>query len=370
MRILVDMARPKTPLKALLILSLVVLLMHLALLQSLPLRLHNAAPDTRISAFATRTLTPEPIANLAPARGLVAKPTPRPTAAAKATKKPAPTAPMDGVTASSTQGSTAVAQQDPDMGPGSPAPELLTADQPELAPEPTVASEPAPPPPPPREKAPSFRMEGLPGSVKLVYKVEANKFPYSLNGELLWSHVGDHYLASLSFGAFGQTRTQTSRGQIGAQGLAPARFSDKFRSEVAAHFNQDQAKVTFSANTPDAPLLSGAQDRLSVLIQLAALVASAPERFEAGTTLTIQTIGPRDADLWLFTVGEMETLVMPGGTVQGLKLTRSPRQPYDQRVDIWLAPQLGYLPARIRITEANGDYIDQTWAASEAAAMP
>lgn len=213
-------------------------------------------------------------------------------------------------------------------------------------------------------------MEGLPGSVKLVYKVEANKFPYSLNGELLWTQKDDHYLATLSFGAFGQTRTQTSRGQVGAQGLAPERFSDKFRSEVAAHFNRDQARVTFSANTPDAPLLSGAQDRLSILIQLAALVASAPERFTPATTLSIQTVGPRDADLWLFTVGEMEALALPGGTVEGLKLTRNPRQLYDQQVDIWLAPQLGYLPARIRITEANGDFIDQKWATSEAASMP
>ena len=370
MRILVDMAPPKTPLKALLILSLAVLLMHLALLQSLPLSVHNTAPDAPISGFATRTLAPEPTTNTAPARSLATKPTPRPTAAAKATKKPVPTAPVDVATTSSTQGSTAVAQQDSDTGSGAPTPELPTADRPELAPEPTVVPEPVAAPPPPREKAPSFRMEGLPGSVKLVYKVEANKFPYSLNGELLWTQKDGVYLATLSFGAFGQTRTQTSRGQIGAQGLAPARFSDKFRSEVAAHFNQDQAKVTFSANTPDAPLLSGAQDRLSVLIQLAALVASAPERFEAGTTLTIQTIGPRDADLWLFTVGELESMALPGGTVQGLKLTRNPRQPYDQQVVIWLAPQLGYLPARIRITEANGDYIDQKWAASEAAAMP
>lgn len=213
-------------------------------------------------------------------------------------------------------------------------------------------------------------MEGLPGPVKLVYKVEANRFPYSLNGELLWTQTGNDYLASLSFGAFGQARIQTSRGQIGQHGLAPERFSDKFRSEVAAHFNRDQAKITFSANTPDAPLLSGAQDRLSVLIQLAALVASAPDRYDAGTTLTIQTIGPRDAGLWLFTVGQLEVLTLPGGTVQGLKLTRNSRQLYDQQVDIWLAPQLGYLPARIRITETNGDYIDQKWASSEPASTP
>ena len=46
---------------------------------------------------------------------------------------------------------------------------------------------------------------------------------------------------------------------------------------------------------------------------------------------------------------------------------RNPRQAYDQKVEVWLAPQLGYLPARIRITETNGDSIDQQWSASEAA---
>jgi hypothetical protein len=210
----------------------------------------------------------------------------------------------------------------------------------------------------------------VPDAIKLIYKVQANKFPYSLSGELLWAHEGAHYVASLSFGAFGQSRVQTSRGLIGPEGLLPERFSDKFRSEMAAHFNREQGKVTFSANTPDAALLQGAQDRLSVLVQLAAMVASAPERFGPATTLTIQTVGPRDADLWLFTVGNMEAIDLPGGTAQGLKLTRNPRQAYDQQVDIWLAPSLGYLPARIRITEANGDYIDQKWVSSETASMP
>jgi hypothetical protein len=45
---------------------------------------------------------------------------------------------------------------------------------------------------------------------------------------------------------------------------------------------------------------------------------------------------------------------------------RNPRREFDQRVELWLAPALGYLPARIRITEANGDYIDQKWLSSEA----
>ena len=362
------MARPKPRLKAWLILSLAVLLLHLALLQSAPLNLHRPVQEPLVASFATRTLAPEPVSRSAPLPRPVTQVKPR--AATEKSVPPPPTAPVEPPTVNTPAGDAPVPQPVPGNATELPAPDGVMVGPTEPAPAPPPSAESAPLPPPPREPAPNFRLEGLPGSVKLVYKVEANKFPYSLNGELLWTQKGDHYQASLSFGAFGQTRTQTSRGLVGAQGLAPERFADKFRSEVAAHFNQAQAKVTFSANTPDAPLLSGAQDRLSVLIQLAALVASAPERFEAGTTLTIQTIGPRDADLWLFTVGQLETLTLPGGAVPGLKLTRNPRQLYDQQVDIWLAPQLGYLPARIRITEANGDFIDQKWASSEAASMP
>ena len=158
---------------------------------------------------------------------------------------------------------------------------------------------------------------------------------------------------------------QTSHGQITPAGLAPIRFSDKFRSEVAAHFNREQGKVTFSANTPDVPLLTGAQDRLSVLVQLAAMIAGDPGHFPPATTLAIQTIGPRDADTWLFTVGNEEKLTLPGGELATLKLVRNPRQEFDQKVELWLAPALGYLPARIRITEPNGDFVDQQWLATD-----
>jgi hypothetical protein len=147
--------------------------------------------------------------------------------------------------------------------------------------------------------------------------------------------------------------------------LAPTRFSDKYRSEVAAHFNREKGKVTFSANTPDVTLLSGAQDRLSILMQLASMIAGAPGRFPTDTAIAAQTIGPRDASVWIFTVRSEESLRLPGGDQITLKLVRNPREEFDQKVELWLAPTLGYLPARIKITEQNGDYVDQKWLATE-----
>jgi len=211
----------------------------------------------------------------------------------------------------------------------------------------------------------AFNRKTLSNSTRLIYQVKASRFPYRLSGELLWRNEGDRYQALLRYSALGLTRAQTSRGRITEQGLAPERFSDKYRSEVAAHFNYKEAKVTFSANTPDAPLLAGAQDRLSVLIQLGALVASNPNQIGHGSTLSIQTVGARAADIWLFSVAGTDALALPGGNVDGIKLERLPRELYDQKVEVWLSPQLGYLPARIRITEANGDSIDQLWQATE-----
>lgn len=257
-------------------------------------------------------------------------------------------------------------EPEPDAPP--PPPTVAAADAPPgdadtAPPQPELT--PTPAPRPPREARPVLAVTALPASVRLSYTVQANKFPFSLNSELRWQHDGQRYEAQLAFSAFGQSRVQTSRGEITPEGLAPMRFSDKFRSELAAHFDRDKGRVSFSANTPDAPLLAGAQDRLSILVQLAAMVASHPEAYPEATTLAIQTIGPRDADTWLFTVGRPETLVLPGGEQTALKLVRSPRKEFDQRVEVWLAQSMGYLPVRIRITEAGGTYVDQQWQASE-----
>jgi Protein of unknown function (DUF3108) len=227
--------------------------------------------------------------------------------------------------------------------------------------------EPAAPVRPPRESAQTTGAVIVPPSVRLRYQVRANKFPFLANAELRWRQDGTHYEAQLTIGAFGQSWAQTSRGDIGPQGLMPSRFSEKkTRSEVAAHFERDKGRISFSANTPDAPLLAGAQDYLSVMLQLGAMMAGEPERYPVATTLTLQIAGPRDADVWLFTVEGPETLDLPGGGQKAVKLLRHPRRPFDQQVELWLAPALAYMPVRLRISEANGDYLDQKWAGSEA----
>jgi hypothetical protein len=208
----------------------------------------------------------------------------------------------------------------------------------------------------------------VPGSLRLKYQIngEVKGFSYNARSELLWLHDGNSYDARLEVSAFLLgSRVQTSSGQITATGLAPKRFSDKVRSEVAAHFERDKGKVVFSANSPSVDLQAGAQDQLSIFIQIGTLLAGEPALYPRGTALEIQAVGSRDADIWRFVVNGEETLSLPAGEQTTLKLTRLPRQLYDLTVEVWLAPGLGYLPARIRLTQSNGDFVDQQLRSSE-----
>lgn len=208
----------------------------------------------------------------------------------------------------------------------------------------------------------------LPPPMRLAYEVEGRikGLPYRASGELRWQHDATRYalrgeISALFLGA----RVQSSTGRITAQGLAPQRFSDKVRSELAAHFEPEAQRVRFSANTPDAVLLPLAQDRLSLFFQIGAMFAAAPERFAPGRSLTLQIVGPRDAEPWRFDIGPDEVLDLPIGATPARRFTREPRREHDLRLDFWLAPSLDGLPVRIRLTQSNGDRVEQNLRAAE-----
>lgn len=206
-------------------------------------------------------------------------------------------------------------------------------------------------PPPVRLPPPTQLQFDVTGQVRLLH--------YRARAELVWQHDGERYQAQQSISAlFVGSRSQRSTGRIGAQGLLPERFLDKSRNEQAAHFDPAQGKATFSANTPDAAIGPGAQDRLSVFIQLGALLAAAPENYPPGTQIHLTTVGARNADRWAFVVEGPETLELRAGTLAALKLLRMPQRDYDQKAELWLAPSLGYLPVRIRLSQSNGDFAD------------
>ncbi|MDB5752796.1 MAG: hypothetical protein JWP65_3217, partial [Ramlibacter sp.] len=208
----------------------------------------------------------------------------------------------------------------------------------------------------------------VPPSARFHYDVAVAAKGFSLRGrgELEWRNDGRQYEARLEISTpILPSRIQRSNGRITEQGLAPAYFSDKSRSEQATHFDRERKRVIFSNNRPPADLVAGLQDRLSVLLQLAAMVAGQPANFPPGTDIVIPTASTRETEDWTFEVEGEENLQLPGGAVRALKLHRKPRKEYDQRLELWLAPRMDYAPVRVRLTNPNGDAVDQRWSSTD-----
>ena len=323
------------PPTALLGLTAAVLAAHLWLLHRGPPRIQTAPAAPR-AAFSTRSIVPA----LPPIAAAAAKPrslSPQPQRPAGRLPVPAPT--------------RGRATTGPARAESGAAPSAV----------PREAAAPAP------AAAPAVSLR-IPASMHLRYQVTTQSKQQTSLGtsELAWRHDGTSYEARFEIATpSSRPRVQHSAGSIGSQGLEPARFGDRHRGEQAAHFDRDRQRVVFSNNRPPAPLAPGAQDRLSILLQLAALVAGNPDRFPAGATVAVQTATTREADPWIFTVDGEEELQLPGGNLPAVKLTRPPRGEFDQRVEVWLAPGQAYAPVRLRLTQPNGDWTDHQWSATD-----
>ena len=348
------------------VLVLLVVLAHVLVLRAAPAQLGSGAD---LDAAVAKTLTTRSIE----APPLLAEPAP---AAAAIPIKTAPNTPKKASNRPIAQVNRA--QAAPEIiaqAPLTTVPELRVETAVSATPTQTQTQTPPPPAlvaaapqadavpvPPAGPKTTPVTAISLPGSVRLLYKVAglSKNMNYQAESELAWKSNGDNYEAMMKVSAFlVGSRSMTSVGKITGSGLAPDRFADKFRAELAAHFDASKGKITFSANTPDAPWIEGAQDRVSVFFQLGGMLAANPAGFPSGSNITFLTIGPREADTWTFVIEAEETLDLMGVPTPVLKLTRKPRKEFDQKVEIWYAPSLGYLPVRNRITQQNGDFLDQ-----------
>ena len=349
---------------------------HLALLGWRPA---GMAPDPTPQAerFITRTIVvappapapapiatpaPPPVPRAPPPQTARLRPAPPPAVATAPVSAPPPPRPADPPPAlSQAPAAEAPASADPTLaasetadasGAASPGPDTAS---PVPAPAPTASA-------PAIASAEAAPLLHMPGSVRLKFAVTGQQGVSPLSGvfgELTWQQDGQIYDARLVLRFLFKTlRTQHSAGVIGASGIEPTRFADTRKTEVASHFVRDQGQIVFSSNAPPVPLMPGAQDRLSVMLQLGALLAGDPARYPTDGAIAVQTVGPRDADIWIFKVGEEEQLRLPAGDFSARKLTRNARKPYDDTVELWLAPALGFLPVRIKLTQSNGDFAD------------
>ena len=179
--------------------------------------------------------------------------------------------------------------------------------------------------------------------------------------DLDWRPSADRYQLTLQGHAVGTPAIAwASHGGFDGAGIAPLRYTESRRGrEVrAANFQRDSGRITFSGPAIEHPLVGGAQDRLSWMVQLAAVLAANPALATAGAQVSIWVVGTRgDAEVWTFTVQGLMPLDLPIGRVDAaVHLVREPRRPYDTQVQVWLDPQRHHLPVQMLLrVRATGE---------------
>jgi hypothetical protein len=160
------------------------------------------------------------------------------------------------------------------------------------------------------------------------------------------------------------TFVYSSHGRIDAFGLAPDQYVEKRgrRPEDVAIFNRTDKQIAFTRTPATLPLPDGAQDRFSMVMQLASLVRGDPAAYKPGVTRQFFVVDNDSGENWpVETIGD-ETIRTAQGYLETRHFKRLPRHEGDlRRIDVWLAPSLGWLPARIMQTEPNGTQIELVW---------
>ncbi len=183
---------------------------------------------------------------------------------------------------------------------------------------------------------------------------------YHAQAELEWHIDGNRYQARQRISAFLLgSMEQTSQGLLTPLGLQPLEFTDRrFAKRRSVTLDWEAQQASFTPLQPATPIGPGTQDRLSVFLQLAAILHSTPDLRAAGTRLQVPTLGSRRMQIWTFEVQAPEILDLPGGATPTLRLRRIPPAGEAEQALLWLDATQGYAPVRIHMEEPNGDVMD------------
>jgi hypothetical protein len=204
----------------------------------------------------------------------------------------------------------------------------------------------------------------IPPSAELKYDVQAlrdGQMVYG-SGKISWSSDGVTYAvngeASILFFTLLNFK---SSGVIDEFGVAPVLYSEKRfrRPETNTHFHRERNTISFSASTATYPRQGGEQDRASIVWQLTGIGRGDTERFKPDAEIELFVAGVRDAASWRVRVIGEEQIEIGSGQISAWHVVRIPKPgSYDQKLDIWLAPQHEWYPVKLRFTENNGEYLD------------
>jgi len=240
-----------------------------------------------------------------------------------------------------------------------------------------VQSQPAPPQQPPQQAAPApaplpqqrvYKVQlPPPADITLdVARTDANGTQWNGEALLSWERTAPGYRVRVEAGirvVFTRVNLLTlgSEGTVGDEGFVPILMTEKRRGRAATatHFNRKDGTLTFSASQAKYALVPGTQDKASLPLQLAAIARGDAKQLSG--TIDILVGEDRDASVFSFTVAGQEQIDTRLGRIATWHLVRPPKPgSYHSRLEVWLAPNYGWLPVQIRNVEASGAVTTQT----------
>lgn len=227
----------------------------------------------------------------------------------------------------------------------------------------SAATGPATPAPPAPEAPPAPPAEVVryapPPSATLHYSSYVNGVQ-NPDSQIRWEQDGRGYRLHVETKVLWFRFSFQSSGTLGAQGLTPDRYEESRKKKVeSATFDRAANVIRFSRG-PQSPLPPGVQDRFSVFLQMVSLARGNPGRYNTpGATESFEVADTDGVDfMQVQYVGE-EQIDTGRGTMRVKHFVRLQRRDNDRRrVEVWLAPTLGWMPARLRQTEPDGTQID------------
>lgn len=356
-----------------LLLVTVVALLHLAATYELAERmaefdLANAMPK-RIEVAYLRTIEPE--------RAVAAAPVPVAKQTAPKVRRPAKAASASAATKVAAAEASASAAEAPASA-IEPVPALATADAalaPASAPDESdrrlagasKAASAARAGTPAASGVASFEW---PGATRVSYLLTGNyRGEVSGSAQVEWIRIDDRYQVNLDLVVGAEfapiiRRRMTSEGTIAPSGLVPERYDEdtemvmRERRRMSVVFEND---AVILANGERRERLAGVQDTASQFIQLTYMFSIQPELLRVGNVVGFPLALPRTMDNYAYEVVDDEQLVTPFGTVGAFHLKprpQLPRRPNQLTAELWIAPELRFLPIRIRIEQDAATYID------------
>lgn len=190
------------------------------------------------------------------------------------------------------------------------------------------------------------------------------------DGKIKWEQDGSHYRLAVETRVLWFRFAFQSAGAMSERGLSPERYEENKRGKVqATRIDRTAGVVAFESRGNQVPITPDTQDRFSIFLQIVGWARGDPQRYATpGVTESFHVADTSDLEaIQVQYVGEEDIDLGNGQSLARTKhFVRLPRHPGDKRrVEIWLAPSLGWMPGRLRQTEPDGTQIELVYRSTE-----